>query len=127
MMPLLRSAARHASCTDEVPALPVPRPETFAALRTARNVSGCVLVLDPPQVRRRPASVTQTPLARPHHHQRHRPGHIGGNGGAEDTASGDDLVVEMSDMYCSAGSKACFPSTYHRTVSPETGRRRTSL
>ncbi len=26
------------------------------------------------------------------------------NGGAEDTAGGDDLVVEMSDMHCSAGS-----------------------
>ena len=26
------------------------------------------------------------------------------NGGAEDTASGDDLVVEMSDMHRSAGS-----------------------
>jgi len=42
MMPLLRSAARRASRTNEVPALPVPRPATFAALRTDRNVSGCV-------------------------------------------------------------------------------------
>jgi len=25
----------------------------------------------------------------------------GGNGGAEDKASGDDLVAEMSDMHCS--------------------------
>jgi len=29
---------------------------------------------------------------------------LGWNGGVEDTASGDDLVVEMSDMHCSAGS-----------------------
>ena len=29
---------------------------------------------------------------------------LGGNGGAEDSASGDDLVVEMSEMHCSAGS-----------------------
>ena len=104
MMPLLRSAARRASRTNEVPALLVPRPATFAALRTARPVSGCVLVLDAPQVRLRPASLPESPLARPHHHQRHRPGHLCGNGGAEDKASGDDLVVEMSDMHCSTGS-----------------------
>jgi len=145
VMPLLRSAAGHASRTDEVPALPgvgrrndhrispapgvpggvlrldastdasslcvlapnaecseiycryfydpplVPRPATYAALQTARNASGCVLVLDAPQVRLRPASVPQTPLPRPQHHQRHRPGHLCGNGGTEDKASGDDL------------------------------------
>ncbi len=29
---------------------------------------------------------------------------LGWNGEAEDAASGDDLVVEIGDMYCSAGS-----------------------
>ena len=29
---------------------------------------------------------------------------LGWNGEPEDTASGDDLVVEMIDLHCSAGS-----------------------
>jgi len=49
------------------------------------------------KMRLRPASLPQTPLPRPRHHQRHRPEHLCGDGGAEDKASGDDLVAEMSD------------------------------
>ena len=102
MMPLLGLAARHASRTNEVPALPVPRPATFAALRTARNASGCVLrprriyrcafVLSPYQ--RRPCLALNITNATGQ-------GTLCGNGGAEDKASGDDLVAEMSDMHYS--------------------------
>jgi len=59
MMPFLRSAARHASRTNEVGG---------QARQSHERGSG-------------------TPLC--------------GNGGAEDKASGDDLVAEMSDMHCS--------------------------
>jgi len=155
MMPLLRSAARHASRTNELPALLgvgrrnghrispaldapgcvlrldastdasslcvlapngecseiycryfydpplVPRPVTFAALRTARPASGCVprprriyrcaFVLRPCQ--RRPClAPSSSPTS---------PARAPGNGGTEDKASGDDPGGEMSGMHCS--------------------------
>jgi len=36
---------------------------------------------------------------------------LGRNGRDEDKASGDDLVVEMNDMYCSSGSQESPPSS----------------
>jgi hypothetical protein len=53
----------------------MPRPQTFAALRTVSDASGGVLVLEAREVRLRPKSLPETPLPGPQHHQRSRPGH----------------------------------------------------